>query len=87
MEKYLVYLNSSQISTPILCDSMADAEELALALTQDLMYENYCWYICNDIDYPSSNKQVQKRFHTETSSGAYLLKYGCPVYIVPVLTY
>lgn len=87
MEKYLVYLNLDQFSTPILCNSMADAEELVLALAQDLMYENYCWYVCNDIDYPRSNKRVQKRFNTETLSGAYLLKYGYPVYIVPVLTY
>lgn len=87
MEKYLVYLNLDQLLSPILCDSMADAEELILSLTQEQMYENYCWYICNDIDPPRLNKLVQKRFHTETIYGAYLLKYSGPIYIIPVFTY
>lgn len=87
MEKYLVYLNLDQFCFPILCNSVADAEELILSLTQEQMYENYCWYACNDMDYPCSNKRTQKRFHTETMYGAYLLKFGNPIYMAPVFTY
>ena len=90
MEKYLVYLNVNQIFSPILCDSLADAEELILSLAEERMYEQYCWYVCNDIEYkinPTAEKLLRMRTHTENTYSAYLLKCSHPIYAMPISTY